>query len=56
MGCPNSLHDNDITTPLPNADNSDTNSTAQTIHVKICRLLGDVVSSKLSKSRCGDCN
>lgn len=53
MGLPNSLHDQDITAPLPGVGvgNSDINATGQAIHVKICRLLGEVVSSRFKPSR-----
>lgn len=46
MGVPNSLHDEDVTTPLTTSMDSEINPTGQILHVKICQVLGKVVSSK----------
>jgi proline utilization trans-activator len=48
MGVPVLLHDEDLTTTLPDAENSDVSATGQVIHVKIGRLLGEVVSSRMN--------
>ena len=49
MGIPISIRDEDITTPLSLADDIDFTASGLVIHVRICQLLGKVISSKASK-------
>jgi Fungal specific transcription factor domain. len=52
MGVPNSLHDEDVTAPLPKANDDDNElNTARVLYVKICQLQGRVISSTFGPSR-----
>ncbi|EON70068.1 hypothetical protein W97_09334 [Coniosporium apollinis CBS 100218] len=48
MGIPISIRDEDITTPLSLADDTDFIANGLAIHVRICQLLGNVISTVYS--------
>ncbi len=53
FGGPNSVNDEDISTPLPKVTSEEDNEseTARMLHVQICQLYGRVTSSKSTTSR-----
>lgn len=55
FGVPCGFQDADISMRYPSAVEASTSAMGQTIHVKICQLLGRVVSSKSTLSLRTDC-
>ena len=47
FGAPSGLRDEDMTAPLLSVVDSPDTASGHNIHVRICRLLGRVISSKL---------
>lgn len=45
MGVPHSLLEEDITAPLPGSESTSINLLGQTLHIRICQLLGKVIRS-----------
>lgn len=46
IGLPNIINERDVKSPVPTASSLDENITALAIHVKICQLVGTLISSR----------
>lgn len=55
MGTPNTIHNEDISAPIPQIPDSDLHTAAISIHVKLSQLLGSISISKCTKGMFRDC-